>query len=58
MRQETEPPPPEPEPDPIPATSPPEPTVRKFRLKRSGQMHDDLTGPFPDDQAPLRPPQY
>lgn len=39
-----------PVPAPVPQTREPQPS-RKARLKRSGQMHEDLTAPMPEPPA-------
>ncbi len=52
-------------PDTIPSVAapetapPPPPLLRKVRLKRSGQMHDDLTKPLPEENSPpVKPDAY
>ncbi len=44
---------------PPPAASAPDHGVRKYRLKRSGHMHEDLTAPIPeDDKSRKREAEY
>jgi hypothetical protein len=45
---------PEPAPPPVPRKPIPE-SPRRVRLKRSGQMHADLTGPMPPDEKKGEP---
>lgn len=48
-----------PEPVPPAAADPAVPApLRKNRLKRSGQMHEDLTKPLPESGASERPSEY
>ena len=56
VQQAEEPAATQPQPAPSPAAPPAEPTppLRRVRLKRSGQMHEDLTAPMPDEAAPPR----
>jgi hypothetical protein len=43
------PPPVAPTPPPAVSQSTPPPSLKKARMKRSGQMHEDLTAPLPEE---------
>lgn len=47
-----------PEPTPPPPAPPAPAPLRRTRLKRSGQMHDDLKEPLPGDRAPTNADEY